>query len=213
MNNNFPDVEQRVKRYWYTDGIAELASGGMFILLGIFLAAQQYFMENSLFGGLSQGGLVIFLIGGMAIGRWFIKALKARLTYPRTGYVEYHVDRRNTNLRRAIAAVVALLVAGFSLVFAERVASFLNLTLALTGILVGVIFIVLQGRSSGLERFYVLGGTSIVLGIALSLSALPQGYSLGLFYSMMGFVLIISGGIVLRRYLQENPSPAEAERE
>jgi len=213
MQGNFSDVEQRVKRYWYTDGIGELTGGGMFILLGVYFAAQQYLGENSMVSGLLQGGLVIFLIGGMAIGRWLIQALKARLTYPRTGYVEYHVDQQNSNKRRVIVAVVAGLVAAFTLVFAERIVSFLDLTLALTGILVGIILIFLQGRGSGLERFYILGGMSIVLGIALSLSSLPQGYSLGLFYGLMGFTCIISGGIVLRRYLQENPLPAENERE
>jgi hypothetical protein len=64
-----------------------------------------------------------------------------------------------------------------------------------------------------LERFYVLGGISFVLGIIHSLSGLPEGYGLGLFYGLMGFASILSGGIVLHRYLQENPSPAEDERE
>ncbi|MGZ9226447.1 MAG: hypothetical protein ACXW4M_12920 [Anaerolineales bacterium] len=213
MQSNLSDVEQRVKRYWYTDGIGELIGGGMFILLGIYFAAQQYLGEKSLAGGLLQAGLVLFLIGGMSIGRWLIKAMKARLTYPRTGYVEYHVDRQNLNRRRVIAAVVAGLVAAFSLVFAGRIAPFLNLTLALTGILVGIILIFLQGRSSGLERFYVLGAISIVLGIALSLSGLPDGYSLGLFYGLMGVTFVISGGVVLHRYLQDNPLPPEDERE
>jgi hypothetical protein len=213
MQSNLSDVEQRVKRYWYTDGIGELISGGMFMLLGIYFAAQQYLGEKSLAGGLLQAGLVLFLIGGMSIGRWLIKAMKSRLTYPRTGYVEYRVDRQNMNRRRVIVATVAGLVAAFSLVFAQRIASFLNLTLALTGILVGVILIFLQGRASGLERFYALGAISIVLGIALSLSSLPDGYSLGLFYGLMGLAFVLSGGIVLRRYVQENPFPAEDERE
>jgi hypothetical protein len=105
------------------------------------------------------------------------------------------------------------MIAAFSLVFAERIASFLNLTLALTGTLVGFILIFLQGRGSGLERFYALGAMSIVLGTALSISSLPDGYGLGLFYGLMGFTFMVSGLIVLRRYLQDNPFPAEDERE
>jgi hypothetical protein len=213
MPSNLSDVEQRVKRYWYTDGIGELIGGGMFILLGIFFAAQQYFGENSTLGGLLQAGLVIFLIGGMFIGRWLINELKARLTYSRTGYVEYHVDQQNLNRRRGIAGVVALLVAALTMIFARQVPSFFNITLSLTGIVVGLILVFAQGRGSGLERFYVLGAISFVLGIALSLSPLPEGYSLGLFYSLMGLAFLLSGGIVLRRYLQENPFAAEAERE
>ena len=69
MNNNLFDVEQRIKRYWYTDGIGELIGGGMFILLGTYFAAQQYFGENSMVSGLLQAGLIIFLLGGMALGR------------------------------------------------------------------------------------------------------------------------------------------------
>jgi hypothetical protein len=213
MHQDVSEVEQRLRRYWYTDGIGELIGGGMFILLGIYFAAQQYLGENSLVGGLLQGGLVLTLLGGMAVGRWLIKALKSRVTYPRTGYVEYQQDGKNPSSRRAFVAVVAAMVAAFSLVFAQRISSFLNLTLALTGILVGAILIFLQGRGSGLERFYLLGGISIVLGIALSLSGLPDGYSLGLFYGSMGSASVVSGGIVLHRYLQENPLPVEQERE
>lgn len=123
------------------------------------------------------------------------------------------MDRESTNKHRIVVAVLAALVAAFSMVFAGRIASILNLTLALTGILVGIILIFLQGRGSGLERFYALGAVSIVLGIALSLSGLPDGYSLGLFYGLMGITFVISGGIVLRRYLQDNPLPLEDERE
>jgi hypothetical protein len=147
----------------------------------------------------------------MVLGRWLIKALKARLTYPRTGYVEYQVDEHNRNRRRITVAFVAGLVAAFSIVFAGRIVSFLDMTLALTGILVGAILIFLQGRRSGLERFYVLGGMSIVLGIALALSGLPDGYGLGLFYGLMGVCFLISGGLTLRLYLEENPLPVEGQ--
>lgn len=211
MDNNFHNIEQRVQRYWYTDGIGELIGGGMFILLGIYFAAQQYLGENSTAGGLLQAGLIFFLLGGMVLGRWLIKALKARLTYPRTGYVEYQVDEHNRNRRRITVAFVAGLVAAFSIVFAGRIVSFLDMTLALTGILVGAILIFLQGRRSGLERFYVLGGMSIVLGIALALSGLPDGYGLGLFYGLMGVCFLISGGLTLRLYLEENPLPVEGQ--
>jgi hypothetical protein len=213
MQNSFSDVEQRVKRYWYTDGIGELIGGGMFILLGIFFAAQQYFGENSTLGGLLQAGLIIFLVGGMWIGRWLIKEFKARLTYPRTGYVEYHVDQSNLNRRRIIAGVVALLVAALAMLFSKQVPSFLNITLALTGIVVGLILIFAQGRGSGMERFYVLGGISFVLGIGLALSGLPEGYSLGMFYGLMGLCFILSGGLTLRRYLAENPLPLEPQND
>jgi hypothetical protein len=80
---------------------------------------------------------------------------------------------------------------------------------AVTGLIVALILVVLRTKSSGLARFYVLGAISLVLGLALSLSGLPNGYSLGLFYGLMGVCSLISGGLTLRRYLKENPLPAE----
>lgn len=209
MNNEISNVKQRLYRYWYSDGIAELSSGGIFLLLGLYFASQEYFKTNSLASGLLQAGLVILLVGGLFLGRWLIKALKSRLTYPRTGYVEYRVDKQNLNRRRVIVAVVAALVASFSLIFSEWVVSYLDLTLALTGVLVGLILIILQARQSGVGRFYIFGGMSILLGISLAFSGLPNGYSLGLFYGLMGIIFAVSGGIVLSRYLQENPMPVE----
>ena len=41
MINNRSDVEKRVKRYWYTDGIGELAGGGMIFLIGLYFAGQE----------------------------------------------------------------------------------------------------------------------------------------------------------------------------
>ena len=46
--DDMKQVEQRVTRYWYTDGIAELTSGGMFLLLGLYFGVLGYFEEGSL---------------------------------------------------------------------------------------------------------------------------------------------------------------------
>jgi len=60
MKENFSDVEQRVKRYWYVDGFGELVGGGgMCLILALYFAAQQYFSDDSLIGGLLQASLVL----------------------------------------------------------------------------------------------------------------------------------------------------------
>jgi hypothetical protein len=209
MTDNFSTVEQRVMRYWYTDGLGELTGGGMFMLLGGYFAGQEFLKANDFVSGLLQGSLVLVLVGGMFFGRWLIKLLKSRLTYPRTGYVEYRVDKDASNLRRILIGIVAAVVAVSTLMFSKQVGYFLDLTIALTGMLVGLILIVMQGKRSDLKRFYVLGGFSFVLGIVLALSGLPDGYGLGAYYGLMGLAYIISGSFVLRRYLQENPMPVE----
>jgi hypothetical protein len=82
-----------------------------------------------------------------------------------------------------------------------------------SGVLVGVVFVALRGKSSGVTRFYALGVFSILLGIGLSASGLSQAYSLGSFYGLLGIAIVLSGGLVLRRYLSENPMSAEDEHE
>lgn len=208
MQSNLSDVEQRVKRYWYTDGIGELTGGGMFILLGVYFALQEVLGQNSTLGGILQASLILVMLGGMSVSRRLINALKTRLTYPRTGYVEYQVNERHIKSRRILAAVLAFTIAALTIVFV-RVFDFFDAIVAVTGFAVALILVILRAKSSGMTRFYVLGAVSLVLGLVLSVSKLPNGYSLGLFYGLMGVSLMLSGGFTLRRYLAENPLPEE----
>ena len=208
MQNNFSDVEQRVKRYWYTDGIGELLGGGLFLLLGLYFSIQQYFGDQSLLGVILQSSFAVILIGGLVVGRRLINLLKARLTYPRTGYVEYHTAEKNVTRQRIFTAVIAMTIALFSVLITRRIDA-IDSMVAVTGVLVAVILLVKQGWSAKVPRFYILSAISFILGIALSVSGLPSGYNLGAFYGLIGIAFAISGGLTLGRYLQENPMPAE----
>jgi len=211
-NNDMKQVEKRVRRYWYTDGIAELASGGMFLLLGLYFGVLGYFEEGSLVSVILQVSMLLVFVGGAFAVRWLVNTLKSRLTYPRTGYVEYRVKDSDTRKRRWVIVVSAMVISAVSGVLVNYI-RVLDSMVFITGLLVGVIFIALRGKSSGLKRFYVLGGLAIVSGIALSYSGLPQVYTLTLFYGLLGIAILISGGLVLRRYLAENPPQSEMEND
>jgi hypothetical protein len=208
MQGDLSNVEQRVKRYWYTDGIGELIGGGMFILLGIYFSLQEFLGQNSILSGILQASLILVMIGGMAISRRLVTTLKTRLTYPRTGYVEYHVDEHNLKWRRIWVIILAFTISALTMVFV-RLFQFFDSIVAVTGVAVGLILVILRAKVSGLTRFYILGAISVLLGLTLSISALPNGYSLGLFYGLMGICFMISGGLTLQRYLDENPLPVE----
>lgn len=210
MESKLSDVERRVRLYWFTDGLGELIGGGMFILMGIYFGLQEYLGQNSMLGGILQVSLVLVLVGGMYVSRRLINALKARVTYPRTGYVEYQVDDRNLRSRRIWVAVLALAISALTMVFVNLF-QFFDAIVAVTGVAVGLILITLRAKASGMARFYVLGAISIVLGLALSISKLPDGYSLGYFYGLMGLSFLLSGGLTLQRYLEENPLPGDGE--
>jgi hypothetical protein len=59
------------------------------------------------------------------------------------------------------------------------------------------------------KRFYILSAAAVLYGVVLSVSGLPNGYNLGLFYGLMSLSFAISGGLTLKRYLDENPLPTE----
>ena len=212
MESKMLDVEQRVKRYWYEDGIVELAIGGMFILLGLYFGLQGFFGEGSRASVIMQVGLFIVVFGGIVGVQWVVNTLKTKLTYPRTGYVEYRKDGQDIKKQRNIFMGVALALLAASIVLFDFFL-YLDSMILGTGVMVGAIFIALRGKSTGVTRFYVMGVFSILLGVGLSLDKLSQEYNLALFYGLFGVVVMISGGLVLRDYLSENPLPTDSDNE
>ena len=212
MESKMLDVEQRVKRYWYEDGIVELAIGGMFILLGLYFGLQGYFGEGSRASVIMQVGLFVVVFSGIVGVQWVVNTLKAKLTYPRTGYVEYRKDGQDIKKQRNIFMGVALALLAASIVLFDFFL-YLDSMILGTGVMVGAIFIALRGKSTGVTRFYVMGVFSILLGVGLSLDKLSQEYNLALFYGLFGVVVMISGGLVLRDYLSENPMPTDSDNE
>lgn len=212
MNDKFQIVEKRVKRYWYSDGIVELSLGGMFFLLGVYFGIQGYLGEGSQASVIMQVGLFVLIFAGIVGVQRVVNALKARLTYPRTGYVEYRKDGQDIKQRRNIFMGVALALVAASIILFDFFRNFDSMILG-TGVMVGAVFIALRGKSTGVTRFYVVGVFSILLGVTLSLDNLPQEYNLALFYGLLGIAIMVSGGIVLRRYLRENPMPAGSDNE
>jgi len=210
MENKLLDVEGRVKRYWYSDGIAEISVGAMFLLLGLYFGIQGYFGEGSAVGVILQVSMVVVMIGGILGANWLVNSLKARLTYPRTGYVAYRTNDKDAKQRRYLFMAAGLALTIASIILLNYIRELDSMVLG-TGIMVGVVFILLRGKSSGVTRFFYLGGFSFVLGIGLSFDSLSQAYNLGLFYSLFGIAIVTSGVVVLRRYLSENPMPMESD--
>ena len=208
MKDKMVDVERRVQRYWYVDGFGELVGGGgMCLILAIYFAAQQYFGDDSLIGGLLQASLALVLIGGFFLVRRLINAAKARVTYPRTGYVEYS-EPRNKTAAGILSAVVGMLLA-VTFVFIARQFNTIDAVTAVTGAVMGIILFVKQVWTTRVKRFYLLSTAALIFGAALSVSGFPRGYNLGLFYGLMSVSFVISGGLTLRKYLDENPPRTE----
>jgi len=208
MNENLSDVQQRVKRYWFVDGVGELIGGGwMCLILAVYFAAQQYLGDDSVMGSLLQVSLALVLIGGFFFVRRLINAAKLRVTYPRTGYVEYSTPE-NKILTNVLSALVAMIMA-MTFIFIVRQFNRVDAMVAVTGAVMGIILFVKQVWTAKVKRFYILSVAALMYGAALSVSGFPRGYNLALFYALMSLSFAISGGLTLKKYLDENPSQTE----
>ena len=208
MKDNLSDIEQRVKRYWYVDGFGELVGGGgMCLILAIYFAAQEYFGDDSLMGSLLQVSLFFVLVGGMFLVRRLINAAKLRVTYPRTGYIEYTTPQ-NKKWMGALSAIVGMVMA-MTFIFIVRQFNRIDAMVAVSGAVMGIILFVKQVWTAKVKRFYILSAAAVLYGVALSVSGFPRGYNLGLFYALMSLSFAISGGLTLKKYLDENPLQTE----
>ena len=208
MKDNYSDVEQRVRRYWYVDGFGELVGGGgMCLILAIYFAAQQYFGDDSPIGWLLQVSLILVFLGGAYLVRRLIGAAKMRVTYPRTGYVEY-AQPQNKRWVGILSAMVGVIMA-MTFVFIVRQFNRIDAMVAVSGVVMGIILFVKQVWTAKMKRFYFLSAAAVLYGVILSVSGLPAGYNLGLLYGLMSLSFAISGGLTLKKYLNENPLPTE----
>lgn len=205
MNEQFQQLTRRTRQYWNIDGLSELSFGGLCLVLALFFLSQGLLPPDSLLASLLSTGFVLILIASGLTARRLIHTLKARLTYPRTGYVGYsHPNKNRRILNILVAFFMGALVAGMmaaapiSLVWIPGV----------SGLIIGAAWLYFASRQ-GLLRFSLLAAFSALSGVGISLSGLSENPGLALFYALQGLALLISGGLTLRRYLKNYAAPRD----
>jgi len=198
----------RTIQYWFEDGVAELGIGGMLLMLGIYFYLQAILESNHLADWIS-GAFALIFISAWYVVQHFIRSLKERITFPRTGYVAYRKNEGNRIVRTAAAMITAMLIGGLLAFFVIRQPLGWNLLPVATGLLVAFV-LGLLGFRTALPRFYMLATCSPILGGILAVSKLSNMIGLSVYYVAMGLILTISGAIVLGRYLRANPAPTES---
>ncbi|MEW6505730.1 MAG: hypothetical protein AB1457_17360 [Chloroflexota bacterium] len=211
MKSPLETAQKRTRRYWYEDGLSELAAGAVILLMALLNLAIALVAPPHWQGWLSAAGLPLMVIGAAILARLLVARLKETLTYPRTGYLSYTRPRPS---RRFLSAGIAIGVA----ILVTIASSFLSaaqteqLIPAVTGLLTALLILSI-GMRVGLVRFYLLAVWQFGFGLLGSRLNLPAPYDLVLFFGALGIGLLISGGITLLGYLRNNPLPPASNEE
>ncbi len=208
MNNPIDQIAQRTQRYWYVDGLAEMAGGTVILLLGLFFLAITFVPDTPVRNWLLMLGQPGLILLGLLGSRKAIAYFKERITYPRTGYVSY---KRSRGGRRIQAIVVTAVFAAILAIVVSLAGSFVSENwLPIISATLVALFILYLAYQFGLRRFYAISVIAFLLGLATAWLALPDPYTTVFFFSALGLVWILSGAWTLALYLRETqPSVAE----
>jgi hypothetical protein len=244
MNVQIETTMKRARAYWFIDGFTEIAMGGMFIVLAIAMFISRNTSQTPFLSWLLSvtGKIVILKVVSLLIVVLALWWLKDRFTYPRTGYVRNQITAakifviiRNVILF-LLLPIMVLLAASLFITSTGSVLSSMPVWFPIGLGLIWGIFVVLAGEWMGLPRFRLLGGLTILTGIAVGIwqasIGLPNApanvkptvlqpwllesidrtlLNLDLILVILGSILVFSGVTTFLRYRKENPQPYEEE--
>jgi hypothetical protein len=203
MNNNLDQTIKRTHQYWYVDGLAEIAFGGLCLFLGLYFFARASTSSGSPIGFILDVGFVVLVVGyGFLAGR-ILKAVKMRLTYPRTGYVSYP---RSIGKRRKTTFIIGAIfgtVIGVIFATAPDSSSWIP---AINGLLIGGAWLFVAHKI-GLPRFYAMALLSAILGVGISIAGLGNMIGLAIYYLVTSLMMFTFGGFTLYTYLRDTHPP------
>jgi hypothetical protein len=203
MNENIDQIQKQTFRYYYQDGLVELAVGFLFAVIGIDTWILSITPPGTPIATAAWILLPIFTIGGIIGVQRFVKSYKDRLVHPRTGYIDYKT-KPNRYRWLVIGFTLALTASVFILPY-----GWLKKGSATGGMILCVILTSI-GAQVNLRRLIYIGLLGTVLGFVLAFLPYSENAGLALTFAFTGLALLIAGGLALRKYLAENPLPEDA---
>jgi hypothetical protein len=199
-------AEKRAHQHWYEDGIAEIVVGIYFLLLALLFYAQDWLGWPLLMAV----GLPLITIGGLFALAPLVQRAKARITYPRTGFV--HHRSRTAKFRwpalllgAAIGLTIGILVGGL-VTFPVQDEEALLVWLPLVQATLLALILGLMAHRFDLARYYVLSGISLIVGAAIVVARVGLEVGTAVHMTIMGAAFISAGLITLRNFLRQTES-------
>ena len=182
-------LQRQMMLYYTQDGLWDLFVGACVLAWGLLMDTEM--------------SVMVGVICAAAFA--FLWIAKRRITHPRIGYARFRPANR---WRSVVAALVGMVVGGgFVLLSAQTaVGTLIEVYLPVwTGLAMGGLVAVVA-LSFNTRRFYVYGALIFLAGVVHQWGGVP----LWLAVTLVGGAIVVSGTMVLRRFLRENPKVDEA---
>jgi len=194
----------RAYAHWIQDGLFEIGLGILFAGVGTLRAIIHFAGEKSAAYYWLSGGLLVFMIGcGWGFSR-IGKSLKARITYPRTGYTAFKPYSFNYKSILALFIFAGILGGMLGMLSIQPNQQKIGIFVPIGQGIVGALIFTYAAQRVEVKRLYYLAAFSI--GIGLVIGALGVGIVLGIsfFYLSIGLALIVSGCVALVQFLHRH---------
>jgi hypothetical protein len=197
---NVDDYVRRTYRYFYDDGLVEIAIGLLMLVVGSTLFSWQRMASSATRTVILAVVLAALIIGGAALVKRLVQKAKEQVTYKRTGYVSYR--RGEPAGSRWFPLLAALVLFGIVLFLPE---TFSRLHFAVGYF--SAVFLLYLGYRVELRRFYATGATTFLIGVAAAIMVANETEGTAVTIAGAGLLLVLSGALTLTRYLRQHPEP------
>jgi hypothetical protein len=197
MDKNLKASQQRAVQYWFIDGLVELSSGAICLLLAIYFIVQQILPASQ--GSFALLFLIVFVaaFGIRKLMLWY----RERSTYSHTGFIELKKEWQNRWL--LITAIgFSLLLLGLILYTILRGIQTVLWMPILGGAVFAFIFS-LAGYRTRLVRFIFLAIFCLLLGVYLALSGIGDLWGTALLSLFTSLALFAFGIVTRMEYMRQ----------
>ena len=198
--DNVANLLDRPQQYYNVDGVGELGIGFMCLCFALIMWLQIDSPPTAIWHSVFP--VIVFVVLMSRVIKYGSEAIKKRITYPRTGFVEYRKNDRAPLIAGLVAAAVV-------------VALRWHWQPPAPGALFGIAFSALYGYRFAQAMRWKWAVAGVMAFGSLVIAFLPVdrtgGPIMGTFvryFTLYGAVLLVSGAISLWLYLRHTPAPA-----
>lgn len=196
------ELERRPVRYWNVDGLAELVLGVAWMVWG-----GAWLVGQTLPHDWRWTTYWLIVPPALALSTAAIKPvtrrLKERLTFPRTGYVEWNTPGQSSRWSTAVAILVSAIALAAVLLSMKR-ASLLEQRLPpIMGVVLSLSFVALSVRQ---RAPHLLALAAAGVAVTLAITSLVSGWdALSWMFVMLGAACVLVGVTRLALFVRAHP--------